>query len=447
MKRNSHYITLLLSFTLIFSACEKIEPDFFEEEYNGAYFDYQYSADFERTLNFGEYIIGDPDSVQLTLNIKLLGHLQDEQRKLSIKTKEVEGYALANIILPEVTFENKEYQKELDIIVLRPEIEDSVFAVCIYLDGEGDIGPGIAGKEEFTVYVKEVHEKPSVWAGQVQTGLGDWDREKHAFLANLMNNDYYYSSLYNNEISQYKYEEIIGLNELAINTLLTEEPAEAITVNIPILREDEYANYNEPFFWSKYAEFLGLYNSQRFCKFTHLINAANTADIIAGYENAGEMMEKFKDTFHKEDVLAMLNAYYDYAKMGYTIDQFKELFWVKINKPTDFVDEKHGVYMRTPYWWEDPDKLGTGEIVEKYFGKYDDYKYQFMIKTMMDNDGAEDFVAATILPFKMQGNSFTWDETAGGEERLKECYKIIKAKNDKIRPAKDRFDIPEVTLE
>ena len=153
MKRNNHYIVWLIGLALTLTACEKNEPEFFDKEYNGAYFDYQYATDFETTLNFGEYVVGNPQSITVTLNVKLLGYLVDEKRTLSIKTKEVEGYALADVTVPEVTFENREYQKDVEVVVKRPEVEDSVFAICIYLDGEGDLGAGIAGKEEFTIYV------------------------------------------------------------------------------------------------------------------------------------------------------------------------------------------------------------------------------------------------------------------------------------------------------
>lgn len=444
MKIQNHYIAWFLGLTLFFTSCEKIEPDFFNENYNGAYFDYQYSSEFEKTLNFGEYIVGNPLSIPVTLNIKLLGYLSENPRSLSIKTKEVEGYALADIVMPKVTFENKEYQKDIEIIVNRPEVEDSVFAVCIYLDGEGDLGAGIAGKDEFTIYVKEVHEKPNIWSGQVQTILGNWDREKHAFLANLTNDDYYYNALYDTELSQHKYSEIISLNELTINTLLAEEPSEPIIVNFPILKADEYANYNEPYFWDNYKEYLGLYNPGKFCRFTHLINAANTVDIISAYENASEQMAEKKDAYHKEDVLTMLNEYYNYPKLGYTIDQYKELIWVKMSKSINYLTKE--VYLRIPYWWEDPDNLGTSEILKKYFGEYDDKKYQFMIYTMIDADGADNFVAASILPFAIKDNGYTWDETAGGEARLKECYKKIKDANDS-RPDDLKFDIPEVEVD
>ena len=89
MKRENHYIACLLGLALLFTACERIEPDFFDENYNGAYFDYQHSTEFKRTLNFGEYVIGEPDTIPVTLKVKLLGYLKEEARSLSIKTKEL----------------------------------------------------------------------------------------------------------------------------------------------------------------------------------------------------------------------------------------------------------------------------------------------------------------------------------------------------------------------
>ena len=425
MKRENHYIALLLALTLFFTACDKIEPEFFDEDYNGAYFDYQYAADFEKTLNFGEYIVGNPQEIPVILNIKLLGYLQDETRSLSIKTKEVEGYELAEVIIPEVTFENKEYQKGVEILVKRPKVEDEVFAVCIYLDGKGDLGAGIDGKEEYIIYAKEVHEKPSIWTGLIQTYLGEWNREKHAFLANLMNDDYYYNALYDTKTSQVKSNETIRLNELAVNTLLSQEPEEPITLNFPILGESERANYNEPYFWDK--EIIGHFNLSKFDLLIRKTgNKNNTAEVFDAYEKAiKETADVIKD-YNKEAVLEMLDEYYNYPKLGYTIDQYKEHFWVKIFKPVPYTSNTKS-YLRIPYWWEDPDNLGTAEIVKKYFGEYSDKKYQFMIKAIIDLDGEENLNVASILPFAIdtENNTYKWDETVGGEARFKECYKTI----------------------
>ncbi|MBQ5617411.1 MAG: hypothetical protein IIU90_06650, partial [Bacteroidaceae bacterium] len=146
-------------------------------------------------------------------------------------------------------------------------------------------------------------------------------------------------------------------------------------------------------------------------------------------------------------VLRMLNEYYTYPKLGYTIDQYKEHLWVKVYKNIDYINK--GIYLRIPYWWEDPDNLGTAEVVKRYFGEYDDKKYQFMLKTIIDLDGgADNFNPASILPFTFdaENNSYGWDETVGGEERLKECYRAIKKANDS-KPEFLRVDIPDVKLD
>ena len=112
MKKSIQYIVCLFSLTLALTACEGREPDLFDKDANGAYFDYEYSNEFEKTLNFCDYIVGNPDTVSVTLKVKLLGYLMDEARTLSVKTKDVEGYEPADVTIEEVIFANKEYRKE-----------------------------------------------------------------------------------------------------------------------------------------------------------------------------------------------------------------------------------------------------------------------------------------------------------------------------------------------
>ena len=444
MKRKNQYTAWLLALALTFTACDTIEPDFFDENYNGAYFDYQNASDYETTLNFAEYIVGNPQVKNVALNIKLLGYLTDETRNLSIKTKSVEGYELAKVTIPDVTFGNEEYQKEIDVIVERPEAEDVTYAVCIYLDGEGDLGTGIAGKNEYTIYVKESHEKPSFWdSTNMERYLGFLDRDKHAYLANFTGDDYYLNTLYKDD--RYNGTDIIKLNNNVVNAMLAEEPSEPITVNFPILKKEEFPEYNEPYFWNK--EIIGEFNLEKFDYFVRATGITGTTDIISKYEEAINKLTDVVKNYNKDAVLNMLNEYYNYPKMGYTIDQYKEQLWTKIYKNIDYINK--GIYLRIPYWWEDPDNLGTAEVVKKYFGEYDNKKYQFMLKTMIDHDGADNFNPASILPFTIdaENNSYGWDGTVGGEKRLKECYKAIKEANDRRKPASLRFDIPDVAID
>ena len=447
MKINKHYMASLLCLVLAFAGCEKREPDLFDEGANGAYFDYEYAADFDKTINFADYIVGRPDTVSMMLRVKLLGYLQNEARTLAVKTKAVEGYELANVTIDDVVFSNKDYEKNIEVKVKRPDTEDVMYAVCIYLDGSGDIGTGISGKEEVTLFVTESYEMPVIWYSHMDSHLGAWSREKHIFLAQHTGNNLFYASLYDENLGIHLYDSIISLNVSAVNTLLATEPTDLIVVDLPILSETDYPDYREPYFWTAYEELLGMFRASKFCRLTTMLGGSNTRDVAALYasEAGQQKMAEEADNFHKSDVLEMLNSYYRYAQQGYTIDQYKELFWVEMQNNVNYT-------MRIPYWWEDPNGLGTADIVKKYFGEYNADKYQFMLKTMMKEDGSESFIAASILPFVRVNDTYAWDQSPlgknqlAGEDRLKECYRIIKAANDK-RPGSRKFDIPEVELD
>ena len=449
MKNKIHYILWLLSLPLLFTACEENEPILFDKNANGAYFDYEYSSDFEKTLNFGEHIVGNPDTVIVSLKIKLLGYLMEEARTLSVKTKEIEGYEPADVTIGEVVFADREYEKDVEIKVKRPEIEDSVYAICIYLDGSGDIGLGIDGKNEVNLYVTESYEKPEVWYSHMDTYLGEWTKEKHIFLANHTGNNQFYSALYDNNSAMHIFDSILALNVSAVNALLAVSPEEPIAVDLPILKETDYPAYTEPYFWKEYEHLLGMFRANKFCRFTTMLGGSTTKDIAAIYagDAAMQRMEEEADGFHKDDVLYMLNEYYNYALSGLPISEYKNLCWVEIKNSVNY-------RVRIPFWWEDPKALGTAVIVKKYFGDYKDDKYQFMLKTMLKEDGAGNFIAESIFPFvyNIENGTYEWDSSPfgtkqlSGEERLKECYRIIKAANDK-RPLSRRFDIPEVELD
>ena len=242
---------------------------------------------------------------------------------------------------------------------------------------------------------------------------------------------------------------IKNLNISAVNALLAQEPAEPIIVELPILKESEYPAYTKPYFWDKYKEYLGAFSASKFCRITTILGGSNTKDIAALYASdaALQTMQEQAGELHKKDVFDMLNEYYNIALMGYPISQYKDIFWVEIKNNVTYT-------MRIPYWWEDNKGYGTGAIVKRYFGEYNADKYQFMLKTMLREDGAENFIAESIFPFTYdkENDTYAWDNSPfgtkqlAGEERLKECYRIIKAANDK-RPASRKFDIPEVEID
>ena len=449
MKKNIHYILWLLAMAVVLTACEDREPDLFDKDSNGAYFDYEYAKDFEKTLNFSDYIVGNPDTVTVTLNVKLLGYLMDDARTLAVKTKDVVGYEPADVAIGEVVFTNKEYEKQIEVKVKRPAVEDVMYAVCIYLDGSGDIGTGIDGKNEINLFVTESYEKPAMWYSHMDTYIGEWSKEKHIFLAQHTGNDKFYASLYDSNSEMHDFDAILALNVSAVNAMLASEPQEEIDVELPILKETDYPAYTKPYFWNEYEPVLGMFRASKFCRFTTMLGGATTKDIVALFasEAAKEKMEQEAGDFHKDDVLYMLNEYYNYALTGLPISEYKNLCWVKMDATVNYK-------VRIPYWWEDPNDMGTADIAKKYFGEYSDDKYKFMLVTMLAADGADEFITESILPFvyDVERATFAWDNSPfgekqlAGEERLKECYRIIKAKNDS-RPPSRRFDIPTVALD
>ena len=431
------------------TACEGREPDLFDEDSNGAYFDYNYANEFEHTLNFSDYIVGNPDTATITLKVKLLGYLMDEARTLAVKTKTIEGYEPADVTIDEVVFANKEYEKQIEVKVKRPELENLTYAICIYLDGSGDIGSGIEGKNEINLYVKESYEKPAVWYSHMDTYLGAWSKEKHIFLAQHTGDNFFYTNLFDDNMQMHVFDSIFALNVSAVNALLSSDTGEGIVVDLPILKESDRPAYSEPYFWSEYEPVLGMFRANKFCRFVNMLGGSTTRDIVELFASdaASQKMDEEADQFHKDDVRYMLDEYYSYALMGYPISEYRNLCWVELKNTVNYD-------VRIPYWWEDANGLGTGEIVKKYFGEYSADKYQFMLKTVMKDDGAENFITESVLPFvyDKESNTYVWDSSLfgtkqlAGEERLKECYRLIKAANDK-RPPIRQFDIPEVTLE
>ena len=442
--KNINYIIGLFLLSLLLVACKDSEPFLYDEDSNGAYFDYEYENEFEKRVDFGDYIIGEPDTVIVTLKVKLLGYLMDEARTLAVKTKDIEGYEPADVTIGKVVFANKEYEKQIEVKVKRPQVEDVTYAVCIDLDGSGDIGTGIVGKNEINLFVTESYVMPDTWS-DIELYQGAWSKEKQKFLVRLTADNEYYSKLFDiTGIPDNKAN--IALNSSAVNALLANEAEVNAALEFPIMKETDEPAYTEPYFWAEYEDVLGFFRSNKFCRFVGMLGGATTNNVAALFasEEARAKMEEEAENFHKDDVYYMLNRYYDYAKQGLPISEYRNLCWVEIKNTGNYK-------MRIPYWWEDPDNLGTAEIVKKYFGEYDAEKYQFMLKQVMKKDGAENFVAASIFPFvyDKENGTYVWDDSEfgknklAGEQRLKECYKIVKAANDRL----SKFDIPSLPAE
>lgn len=278
MKSSKIYILWLLALAFTFSACEKNDAMLFDDSANGAYFDYT-SGNFKTEMNFAHHVVGNPQEVAHTVRVRLLGYLKEGARSLAIKTKPVEGYEEreAEVVIPEVYFSNNEYLKDIDIMVKRPPVEKEMYAVCLYLDGSGDLGTGIDGRCEYVIYVNELYEKPGFW-NDVQYYLGGWIKDKHKFLANATGDDLFYEKL--NPVVEGYLTTAIQYNAAVVNSLLATAPGDDYPSNFsfPILCTGTLPEYTRPFFWDEAEQYLGEFSKETFCSFVNHINNGGKCD-------------------------------------------------------------------------------------------------------------------------------------------------------------------------
>ena len=146
IKNKATYLMCLVALMLTITSCEKQEADFFDETQNGVYFDEATVA----SVNFAHQIIDNPQTLPINVSMKLLGYLSKEKRTANLKTRPVDGYPEAEVILPEVTFSDNEYKKNFVIEAVRPTELDTEYAICVYVDANspGALGAGIEGGNE-----------------------------------------------------------------------------------------------------------------------------------------------------------------------------------------------------------------------------------------------------------------------------------------------------------
>ena len=454
MKKNISLAIKLLCLTLVLAACEKYTPELFDETANGAYFDYGTAAEYDKTLNFCDHVVGDPDTVALTLRVKLLGYLMSDARTLAVKTDSIEGYPRANVIIPEVVFANNEYVKDVEILVVRPKEEELLYGVRIYLDGSGDIGTAIKDKDAVDLYVIESYTKPVVWESHMETLLGSWSKGKQIFLARHTGDNRFYEKLYDTNQSAPKYNDVLELNVSAVNALLAHpdsvdgvlKDAIALSVTLPILPSGDQPNYTRPYFWDNLKDDLGYFKAEKLTRLGGLLGRIHVQELIelcGNYSGGKGELRTALQKLNDELVPEMLDEYNRNAQNGLTLADYDTLSVVKLRTS--------GTYPKAsqPFWWTAPDSLGSAAAVKKYFGEYALNKYLFMIREVAKVEDEEPFIAASLFPFVLDGDTCAWDPTPigpnqlTGEERLKECYRIIKAANDKRY---SKFDIPELEL-
>lgn len=435
-KTYKHYIIYLIGLTFLATACEKEQPDFFDSSANGVYFDYEYAADFQQTVNFANYIIGNPGSVPVNLKLKLLGYLSNEERTAYIKTKPVEGYPEAQVEFENVVFEAGTYEKTIEIKVNRPEELNTDYAICLYLDADepGGIGSGIAGREEYIIYVKEKYEQPSQWTeySLLQTYLGAWSAEKHIFLINMLEDDNYIDNI----LSQYNsWELLTNCNQQAVELLRAERdanPGTTITIDIPF-RSD--CTYEKPTYWGElHNKYLGEYTNIVFANVTSMlgVNTSNEIELLSNESNLAELNKAIVKVMQENYNNYFINWYVGYLS-----------FYQNSYAPM-FADVDYELIQ--PICWN-PEGPDGGERVGKYYGEYSEEKYRFMINTWIKKQESEgeQFILWQMFPVVYRSTgTIGWDNESGGLQAIKECYKVFKEAYDAAPAGTYNFTFPNV---
>lgn len=417
------------------SACDKQEPDFFSEKNNGIYFDYETAAELTTKINFADRILGNPESLPVEVRAKLLGHISQDSRKAVLKTRPVEGYPEAQVILPEVEFKDGEYQKYVSIQVVRPTERDTEYAICLYFDTTepGALGSGIAGRGEFTIFVQETYTRPTGWGEKdwAVSYLGNWTPDKHIFFVNLLqDNDYTANG------ALYDWNKLISYNTQAVEALRRmqqENPETEVTIDIPFSTD---CNYSKPYYWaSEHEKYLGDYSASTFALLAAAVgaNTSNEVELLGSKERLVDL--------NRIAVITMMRNYnMYYSSWTLSTSQFAKNCWFPM-----FPNIEYEVVQ--PDCWTDWG-IGGGQKPTKYYGEYSDEKYRFMITAWLEHCAAtgKEFMLWQLFPLVIDWGVFdaVWDDAVGGEDAIKECYKAIKTAYDAAPAGTYSFTFPEI---
>ena len=398
------------------AACRQEEVELYGEAGHGVYFNYRDKSELQAAFNFSEYVVGLPQELPHTLRLKVMGHTATEDRRVVLKTRPLEGYPMAEVTLPGVVFTPDTLQKEVVAMVKRPAMRDTTYAAVVYIDPEdpaAQIGEGVDGFQEFTIYASEEYSKPGAWGewSMIQMYLGDWSADKQIFYANLTGQDAFYE---NND-----YYTIVEWNAAGVDSIRTwakEHPGETPAVDIPFT-QDYYDGYPKPWYWTDtQAKWLGAYTPVAFVGICNALGIT-TANEQEAFTQDTEGMERLNAAAAK----VMMEKYNNYYSWGYPGSAYRQSFHVPM-----FVGVDYEVVR--PAAWED------GGLLDKYYGGYSDMKYAFMVKEWLKEKGSA-FALNQLTPVMGQWTDegymkAVWDSSMGGEKKAKELNAFFRKKTE-----------------
>lgn len=432
MKKYNSCILGLLAMVAAFSSCAREEVPFYDKSSNGIYFNYDNTSQLKDTVNFADYVLDSPDEITSNLNLRLVGYVTDTDRKFAIKTREVDGLPMPQIELGEGVLPAGTADLSISYTLHKPEQRDQMYAVEIYLDSEdasSDLGEGIEGYDKYTLYVTEQYKEPSGWSYPAGTYLGEWTADKYIFMVHVtgMTDFYSQNKWYNGNFA--------GDAVDSIRTYNQAHPDTPLLLGIPFSSD---ITYSQPYYWGEeQTKYLGEYNSGVFAAIASAVGATtdNEAELLSGDE--ARMKE-----LNKAGVRSMMEKFNSYYYWQMPVSQFK------YSNPTIpmFADVDYEV-VQPACWSEGSDTYAS---ISHYYGAYSEAKYKFMLKTWLANrTQTDDFPFVQIFPiyygydYTTGSSGVNWDSGLGGEDAIKECYRVFKAEYDKSPDSYD-FTFPTV---
>lgn len=373
MKVSFRYMVCLAGFCALLTclpSCEYQEPDLFDAQYNGVFFNYKDTTELSKSINFGELILNRPESYKVNLKAKLLGHLTDSTRTFQLKAKPLnENTLMARIdSLPDIVFHAGQDTTSVDVWVACPDTGNEVYAVVLYMEGKyGALSEGIEKFEEFTITTGIFYYQPSNWNEFLVRYLGAWDFTKHEFLIKqFFEDDYYYNR--DEAFIQSKYSALVDrIRLLGPNT----------SIEIPFTFWNEPGEFSKPPYWGPLQDqYIFPFSSNR----THATNTWLRICAQEGLTTKTEQAYFTGDEAHMKEInkkaftlmQKMYNEFRTSSGFYSNPDYFHWTFQVPIFADIDYE-------VSQPTVWSGSFPLAKA-MIDQYYGAYSAEKLKFMIK-------------------------------------------------------------------
>lgn len=419
MNKLLNYILSTVIVLTFFSACTQEEVDVFAPGNDGAYFRPNSNGSMDTTVNFANHLLDETPEVSIPIDVSILGYINGTgTRRAVIKTKPVEGYDMADVAVDELIFEAGEYQKSVNVRVSPPDTMGKVYAVCLYFDSEdpaSQLGMGINGRTEFTIYVTESYSRPSNWNSSLSLYLGAWSVEKHKFMVHVLHDDQYTQSSNWGDFSNF--------NKLAVDSARKynqAHPDDPLPFAIPIV---EYCTYDTPpYYWGPQQEkFFGTYTSQHFVSLAKALNMTTQNEVaLVGTNDEAVLAENNRQAVR--GMMVQYNEYYSWYYLNAT--DYEDFINIPVLPNIDYD------VVKPKMWSEEP----SAEVVRNYYGEYSPEKYRFILRTLSAALGSN-FTLARLFPmdifYDFNGQlNVNWNSKLDGENLMKQYHDIVKAAYD-----------------